>query len=178
MTIYGREWWLLEQVRDRLRMKVDGFTQSSCFICDVPYPDQFPPQVPICTICLGGVRYDEPTYMGAGPNALAEYSTLIVTPITRVLLDPPPKAQEALMHGTRGLLMLKLPILNALLVSDDQYCEGHKDQWVPRDEDGNHYLIERGLIPRGWSPPQYAKRGDHQYLGMSLTLSFGFDQEL
>ena len=177
MTVYGQELYVLTAVRDRLRLKVEGFSSSSCFLCDTPVPDVLPSQVPICTICLGDAHYDEATYNGAGPNALAEYSTVIITVLHRCVLDPPPKAEEALIHSTRGLLSLKKPILNALLVSDDQHCEGYKDLWVPETENG-YYLIERGFIPRGWSAPKYVKRSDHQYLGMSLTLSFGFDQEL
>ena len=177
MTVYGAELFVLTAIRDRLRLKVEGFTSSTCFLCDTPVPDVLPSQVPICTICLGDVSYDEATFMGAGPNALCEQSVIIVTVLNRCVLDPPPKAEEALIHATRGLLSLKKPILAALLVSDDQSCEGHKDQWVPDSENG-YYLVERGFIPRGWTAPRYVKRGDHQYLGTSLTLSFSFDQEL
>jgi len=177
MTVYGDSLLVLTAVRDRLRLKVDGFSSSSCFLCDTPVPDVLPSQVPICTICLGDAHYDEATFMGAGPNALCELSTLIVTVLNRCVLDPPPKAEEALIHATRGLTSLKRPILSALLLSDDRSCEGFADQWAP-DTGNGYFLVERGFIPRGWSAPRYVKRGDHQYLGMSLSLSFSFDQEL
>lgn len=177
MTIYADETLVLTAVRDRLRLKVDGLSSSTCFICDTPVPDVLPPQVPICTICIGDAYYDEGTFMGAGPNALCEQSTIILTLLNRCVLDPPPKSEDALIHASRGLLSLKRAVLSAVLLSDSQHCEGRADQWVPDTENG-YFLVERGFIPRGWSAPRYADRGGHQYLGTSLTLSFSFDQEL
>jgi hypothetical protein len=177
MPVYADDILVLTAVRDRLRLKVDGLSSSTCFICDTPVPDVLPPQVPICTICLGDENYDEATFNGAGPNALCALSAIFVTLISRCTLDPPPKAEDALIHTARGLLPLKRAVLSAVLLSDSQHCEGYADQWVPSTEGGD-FLVERGFIPRGWSAPRYVDRGGHQYLGTSLTLSFSFDQEL
>jgi hypothetical protein len=176
-SLYGAEEFVLSHVEHRLITKVDGLAAANCFICDTPVPDVLPPTSPIVTICLGDSNYDEATYLGAGPNALCEHSMVIITVLNRVVLDPPPKAREALMHTARGLLVYKRPILSALLLSDSQSCEGYADQFVPSGADGL-FLIERGFIPRGWSAPRYVRRDDHQYLGMSLSLAFSFDQEL
>ena len=176
-SLYGAEEFVLSHVEHRLITKVTELSAANCFICDTPVPDVLPSQSPIVTICLGDSQYDEATYMGAGPNALCEQSTVIITVLNRVVLDPPPKAREALMHTARGLLVFKRPILSALLLSDTQSCEGYADQFAPSGADG-HFLVERGFIPRGWSAPRYVRRDDHQYLGMSLSLSFSFDQEL
>ena len=177
MSVYGAEEIVLSHVEHRLITKVSELSAANCFICDTPVPDVLPAQSPIVTICLGDSHYDEGTYLGAGPNALNEQSTVIITVLNRVVLDPPPKAREALMHTARGLLAFKRPILSALLLSDTQSCEGYADQFVP-DGTAGHFLVERGFIPRGWSAPRFVKRDDHQYLGMSLSLSFSFDQEL
>jgi len=177
MSVYGAEEFVLSHVEHRLITKVPDLSAANCFICDTPVPDVLPSQSPVVTICLGDSHYDEATYMGAGPNALNEQSSLIITVLNRVVLDPPPKAREALMHTARGLLALKRPILSAVLLSDTQSCEGYADQFVP-DGTAGYFLIERGFIPRGWSAPRFVKRDDHQYLGMSLSLSFSFDQEL
>lgn len=176
-SLYGAEEFVLSHVEHRLITKVDGLAAANCFICDTPVPDVLPPTSPIVTICLGDSNYDEATYLGAGPNALCEHSMVIITVLNRVVLDPPPKAREALMHTARGLLVYKRPILSALLLSDSQSCEGYADQFVPSGADGP-FLIERGFVPRGWSAPRYVRRDDHQYLGMSLSLAFSFDQEL
>lgn len=176
-SLYGAEEFVLSHVEHRLIAKVPDLSAANCFICDVEIPPVLPPQVPIVTICLGPSRYDEATYMGAGPNALCEESSVVITVINRLVFDPPPKARESMMHAARGLLALKRPILSALLLSDTQSCEGYADQFVP-DGTAGHFLVERGFIPRGWSAPAALKQGDHQYLAMSLRLSFSFDQEL
>lgn len=177
MTVYADETIVLVAIRDRLRLKVNGMSSSTCFICDIPVPDVLPSQAPICTICLGDSHYPEGDFFGGGPNVLNVQSTAIVTLITRCVLDSPAKTEEAMIHATRGILPLKRAVLSALILDDDVHCEGHARNWTPATDNG-YYLVERGFIPRGWSAPRYVKRGDHQYLGMSLTLSFSFDQEL
>jgi hypothetical protein len=179
MTMYAIDEWILVHVRDRLRLKVPEFTSTTCFICDIPVPDVLPSISPICTVCLGDSQYDEGTFMGSGPTNLCTHGSLIVTVLNQTLLDSVPKTEEAMIHHTRGLLRLKKPVLSALLVTDDDgwNCEASKDQWVPTIE-GEHYLVERGFIPRGWSQPRFADRGGKIYLGTSLTLSFSYDQEL
>jgi len=179
MSIYANEEWLLVHVRDRIRLKIPEFTSSTCFICDIPVPDVLPPTPTICTVCLGDSQYDEPTFMGAAGLGLCEHGILYVTLINACALDSVPKTEDAMIHHTRGLLRLKRPLLNALLVTDGTSwnCTEYKDQWVP-EVDGLHYLVERGLIPRGWTSPRYAERSGKVYLAASLTLSYSFDQEV
>lgn len=178
MTVYGKDLWLLQQITDRIIQKA-GYSKSSCFICDIEVPDLLPATVPICTVCLGPEQYDEGTFNGAGPNALAMYGTILITVIQSCLLDSVPKTTDALVHSLRGLLPLKQPIMRALFLTDTEgwQCEGHRDVWVP-EIDGQSYLIERGLVPRGWSRPAYADRNGKQYLATTLTVQFGLDQEI
>ena len=93
------------------------------------------------------------------------------------MLDTPAKTEDALIHRTSGLLPYRKDILNALLVSDSQSCEGYKDQWVLEVE-GYAVLRERGPIPRGWTAPKYEVVNDHTYLCTTLTVYGNFDQNL
>jgi len=178
MTVaYSDEIDIMEAVRARLRSKHVEFTAKTCFLSDTPIPPVMPFSDFAVTIVNGGTSYDENTYMGAGPNALDNQLTLLITIIKLCALDTPGRTEDALIHHSRGILPYRKTILNALLVSDDQYCEGHKDQWV-MEVDDYQVLRERGPIPRGWTPPRYEVMNDRTYLTTTLTLTMNFDQEL
>lgn len=170
---------VLLAIRTRLRYGIPEFTEKTCFICDTPIPPMIPSGELACTICDGGVQYDENTYMGAAGNALDNGMTVLVTILERCALDTPTRTEVALTDDLRGILRWRRPVLTCLLVDDDQDCEGYKDQWTMLDEDGNYILRERGLIPRGWSPASYQTfPGDRTFLSMTLSLTANFDQEL
>jgi hypothetical protein len=165
-------------IRDRLRECMPGLlTSKTCFIAAEPVPRILPSGDITVTIFNAGTQYDENTYMGAGGNALDNGLTIMVTLIVRCGSDSPPKSETALIDQQRGLLSYRRPILNALLVSDTQHCEGNKDQWVMMIK-GNQVLRERGPIPRGWNAPQYDRIGNELYISSTLTLSMNFDQDL
>lgn len=174
---YADEIEIMAAIRNRLRATHEELTTKTCFLCDTPIPTIIPDGQLCVTISNAGTRYDESTYMGAGANALDNELTVMVTVIKRCVLDSPPKTEDALLHETRGILRYRRTILKALLVSDDWYCEGHKDQWV-LEVDQHQVLRERGPIPRGWTAPRYERIGDHSYLSTALTLTLNFDQDL
>jgi hypothetical protein len=177
MTVaYSTEIEILEAIRDRLRDKRPEFTEKTCFISDTPIPDIIPFGDLGVTICDGGSQYVEGTYMGAGPNALDTESTILITILQQCALDTPGRTEQALVNHSKGVLPWRKIILNALLVSDDQNCEGHRDQWVT-EVDGYDILREGGPIPRGWSPPRYERLADRTYLTTTLTLTVNYDQE-
>jgi hypothetical protein len=175
VSIQADEWDLLDAILRRLKDRVDWANDGTAFLSDEPIPLQIPPGNRVLTVCLGAGQYDQPTYLGAGPNGLAEQVTVLVTIINQCALDSPPQFNAALLHQGRGLLKPhKADVLRALLVSDSQHCEGHVDMWVPTLE-GEHFLRERGLIPRNWSAPQVIQ-ADVSYLVTTLELLAAFDQ--
>lgn len=175
---YADEIDVMLAIRARLRQKLPVLcTPKTCFICAEPVPSIMPSGDFTLTIFNAGTRYIEGTYMGAGPNALDNELTVMLTAIVRCALDTPPKSEDILLHDQRGLLRHRKTILNALLVSDEERCEGHKDQWVMLINQ-QQVLRERGPIPRGWSAPVYDKVGSQFYLTSSLTITLNFDQDL
>jgi len=175
---YADEVDVMIALRDRLRNKLPTLcTTKTCFICAEPVPAMLPAGNFALTIFNAGTRYVEGTFMGAGPNALDNELTIMLTLIIRCALDAPPKSEEILLHEQRGMLHHRRAILDALLVSDSEDCEGYKDQWVMLIN-GNQVLRERGPIPRGWSAPQYDRIGEQLYATSSLTLTLNFDQDL
>ena len=167
---------ILVAIRDRLRAKRPEFTDKTCFISDTPIPETIAFGNLGVTICDGGSQYVENTYMGAGPNALDTESTIFITILQQCALDTPGRTEQALINDTQGVLRWRKVILDALLVSDTQDCEGYKDQWVMTVDD-YQVLRERGPIPRGWSPPRYERQNDRTYLTTTLTLTLNYDQE-
>jgi hypothetical protein len=175
---YADELEIMVAIRDRLRTNLPTiFSEKTCFLCAEPVPPMLPSGDLTLTIFNAGTQYVEGTYMGAGPNALDNQLTIMLTLIVRCATDTPPKSEDILVNQHRGLLQYRRQILNALLVSDTQFCEGYKDQWVPTI-DGNEVMRDGGLIPRGWSSPQYDRLGSQLYLASSLTLTLNFDQDL
>jgi len=175
---YADELDVMVAIRDRLHTKLPTlFSTKTCFICAEPVPPTLPSGDLTLTIFNAGTRYTEGTFMGAGPNALDNELTIMLTLIVRCASDTPPKSEDVLINAQRGMLQYRKQILNALLVSDEQYCEGLKDQWVATIDD-NEVFRDGGPIPRGWSAPQYDSVGSQLYLTSSLTLTMNFDQDL
>jgi hypothetical protein len=174
---YTDEIEIMTAIRDRLRAKHHEFTQKTCFLSDTPIPAVMAFSDVGVTICNGGSQYDEGTWMGAGPNAVATQTTILITVLRRCALDTPGKTEDALSHASKSILAYRKIILSALLTSDGDFCDGFRWQWVMM-VDGNTVLIDGGPVPRGWSPPRYEIQGDHTYLVTTLTLTVGFDQSL
>ena len=178
-TVQANEIDLLIAIRDRLRQEgKPEFDSATCFLSDEPLPAVFPSKEPICTVCLSDQRYDTATYAGAGPNALCEAVPILITLLNRCVLDAPPRAEQALIHDSRGLLKLRRRVLQALLLSSTQECASHGDLWIPLNVDGDQFLVERGLIPQGCTSPRYMVQGDRSFLGVTITLIAQFDQDL
>ena len=75
---------IMVAIRDRLRSKMpDSMTPKTCFICAEPVPSIQPSGDITVTIFNAGDTYDEGTYMGAGPNALDDTLTIMLTLIIR-----------------------------------------------------------------------------------------------
>ena len=174
---YADETDVLIALRDRLRQSHSEFTEKVCFLCDTTFPPSIPAGRLCITIVDGTTTYDESTYMGAGANALDAGMTVFITVINRCALDTVPKTEDAVIHERSGLLRYRRLILKPLLLSDSQYCEGHKDQWVMKIG-GKEVLREGGPIPKSWSPPRFEKLNDRTFLSTTLTLTLNFDQDL
>lgn len=171
---------LLLQVEARLieRVKLNGAAmlgEGNCFITEEPIPPDsyFPTGNLAVTVCLGDGQFDEGMYDGGGANQLCEFGTLIVTAFARNKIDQPPRAKNALLNESRGLLAkLKPAILQAILVDDP--AARILAPWHPL-KNGSPFL--RGAImPRASAGPR--QLGGLDWLGLTLTFGVEFDWDL
>jgi hypothetical protein len=179
----GSEETLLRAIRDRLIDKVPSsvLTLRNCLITDAQVPLIFPVD-PFVTVSPGDAQFDQAAWIGGGVNQLTQRGYISVAPFVRCQLDQPPSMEHAMLHDTRGLLLVWKPaILKALLVSDDSWdCTcGNQHAWEPTL--GGYPILRDQLRPVSCSSPRYVppeKEGGIPFLSFVLTLEAVFDWEL
>lgn len=154
---------LLEAVRTRLRDKLNWCTESTCFCADEAIPSVIPSAEPIVTVVLDDTGFDEALWSGGGPMQLGSQVNVLVTILTRCVLDSPPKADVRLLDDARGIIAYRNQVLAALLVSDDS-CETFRSPWDPLIEDGaiqSRFLRDYGLTPARSTGPRRVQIGQN-----------------
>jgi len=168
---------LLLRVKDRLREKITKLEPDGLvMICDEPIPpDSYFPRGELCaSLAVSDGTFDKANYAGGGANVLTEKKQLIVTVFSRVKIDQPPRAENALLDTQRGMLAAYKPqVLSAMLV-DDPAAE-IVEPWEPL-KDGKSILRQSLCPDRCRGPIQVA--GNPDWLGMSLYFDVEFDWNL
>lgn len=176
-TIDATDHDLLMAVKGRLHDKISKLESDGLvMICDEPIPPDayFPRGELCCSIAVTDGVFDKANYQGGGANVLTEKKQLVVTVFSRVKIDQPPRAQNALLDTQRGMLTAYKPqVLLAILV-DDPMAE-ILAPWEP-SKDGKAILRESICPDRCRGPIQVPNNPD--WLGMHLFFDVEFDWNL
>lgn len=158
---------ILLAIQQRLRDRVDGFSEATCFYDDEPFPLIMPPHEVFCTIAPTDSTFPQEFFTGGGEETLTEASGVTVTVFRLCNLDQPDRAEVAMLEPERGLLTkFKLQILKALL----------KDAWEP--ERGTTQLLRNQLSPASASAPRRYEGSKNKWTYMSITFNTDFDWNL
>ena len=154
---------VLQAVVDRLIAQVTSpvLTESTCFVC--LDPDTEIPQRSsnlYVTVSPMDSQFDQPAIEGGGNVNSIEQSGVTVTMRSAIKLDKAGSASDALMHASRGLLLVKRQVLKALVGQQLQ------------DGSGNDLLTSL-IAPLNGDRGRY----DEENMIFRLSVSFALDYE-
>jgi hypothetical protein len=170
---------LLVAIETRLRAQVEGLNKQNCFICDEPIPPEsyFPTGKLACTIALIDGSFNPGHYDGGGANQLTEKCPLAITILSRVDIDQPPRAREALLSSDRGMFRrYKKQVLRAMLVDNIAIASGILVPWQPTNEAGE--FIRGAIVPTRCQGPRQLPSGNDPWLGLTIWFDAEFDWDL
>lgn len=170
---------LLKAVRLRLHTVLNQWcTESTCFVARRPEPPVVPTTNPVVTIVLDDTGFDPAMYSGGGPMQATGTVNIIVTVLTKTMLDSPPKSDVEILSEERGLINYRNQIITALTVSDPS-CPDFRSPWVPTLEDGETtFLRDYCLFPTHSTGPREVQVGSGTMLGISITFQATQDLSL
>lgn len=167
---------LLLAVEARVKEKVPGMNEATCFLSDGPLPMEFPAGTVLCTVCHGEGQFDEAAWSGGGQLVVTVpvYTTLLVYS----LLDTPPRAKMALVDPNVGILTQYLPPVLQCLAYECAEIDDPPVPWQPQYE-GEDILLD-AFVPHGFTAPAYLDGlpGDRTYLYSTVTFVATFDWNL
>jgi hypothetical protein len=153
----------------RLRERVDGLTDSTCFISDQRMPVSWPAGHLACTVVAGEGEVDDAMWTGGGYSTICEHLQIQITIWLRCMLDQIPRA-EASLAGEEGMLSrFKPQLIRALLL--EKYG-GRIENWMPAGSDGLGLLRNPLQLLRCGAP---LPDSEQKYLGMTLFFRASFD---
>lgn len=160
---------VLSKVVDRLRSQIVEFNaKNTCFVSLDPEPEEEQRQSIFATVSPIDGEYDQGTFDGAGRHGVLERSGFTVTVFSLVKLDRPDEQFQALQHESRGLLILKKKVLQAILVGDDG------GTWMPTNASGASLLTDF-IAPVRAGFPMAADNSKHAKLSVTFLANWQWD---
>ncbi len=156
---------VLLRVRDRLIARISGLTDTTCFLTLEPEPPMELKSNLFVTVCPMSGRFDDGALTGGGQEVAIEEAGVIVTIWSACKLDKAGEATAALTDTTRGVLVLKRKILQALTSHD------------LLDANGNKMLVDY-MQPVTSDIPRASVYGETQKIGVPLAFSTNFAWDL
>lgn len=144
---------ILEAVRDRLIEIVPDFNTQNCWFDDQPVPwgNETPPFNVFCTVSPVDGHFDQEKQIGGGICNIQEYAGFSVNVGQRNEVEQPKKLDAPMVRAERSLIRYFKPmVLSAILV--DGSDPANRQDWMPKDRDGNLLLTDKIRAVRSVSP--------------------------
>lgn len=163
---------LLIAIRDRLKKTLSSWcTDATCYISRTPEPKVVPSTNAIVTIVLDDTQFDDALWSGGGPMQSGSTVMVLVTVLTKCMLDSPPKSEVEILSEERGIINYRNQVLTCLLC-DDASCPDFRNPWVPVLTDGETtFLRDYCLFPVRSSGPREVPVGSGTMLGCSMQFA-------
>jgi hypothetical protein len=107
---------VLQAIVRRLQAEIAELfaSDSTCFVCDVPWPGVEVNDDLFCTVCVASSQFDPDLPIGAARGGIVERGQFKVTVWSRLAIDRLEQSTLTMTDPARGLLRLKQRVLTSL----------------------------------------------------------------